>query len=277
MRAHDVVGPVMYDGENLLAQVHHQRLGAKKKEMQSHIDRLAAFPFSDLDDREFLDINARPATITKLHQNDKENDYNPVVSESLWAIEAGSDNEGGSGIDSWITDHDACSSSGDDGSYDSGTFFADSSDLWNDNIASDVSYWSENGTSQSSAESPSACGEWGDPINQSLDFESIAKRLKWKYPTAFSRSEKTVPHTEEEMGYYLEAADFLMDQAHRHRNQRLLRQCQAFRNMIRIRYSKEQSDTDTPVVDWDFVIQDLNTRMAQRKEHKKSNLSKEVQ
>lgn len=266
MKGRDIVRPVIYDGQNLLASVQLRMIAAKKAEMRGHIERLAALPFQDLDDREFLQINSRTAKGDKSLEGHEGDPSNLAMYEEIW----GAETDGSSGgWGSWTPDSDTSLTS------DAEDHFSDP----DSSLENPFNTWGDEFADKSPVESTTDCGEWGNPeehYEHSMDFDAIVRRSKWKFPTAFKRSEKTVPHTDEEMGYYVEAADFLVNQANRHRNQRLERQGKAFRNMTRIPYPKKGSNDETAAIDWDFVTKELDERMAQRKKHQKSKLQQEV-
>ncbi|ETS79697.1 hypothetical protein PFICI_09550 [Pestalotiopsis fici W106-1] len=270
----DLVSLVEYHGEDLHADIQLRMVAAKKVEMQNHIDRLAAFPFAELDDNEFHRVNQQSSSNEVSENPEEKNAFNLFDSNDFWGIET-NDNSGGWGTDAWATDGDTSSCSDDCNSIvdEDISFFESHIDMPDDAGMFEPS--SCFGEGECPGGFASIAVEWGDG-EYGTNVTSLEKRLKWKFPSAFEMNEKTVAHTEDDMGHYLEAADFLIRQAKRLCDQRLERQKRAFRRMTRLPYTREDLCKSTSVVDWDLVTRNLNTRMAERKTFKRSKLSFEI-
>ncbi|KAF3025926.1 hypothetical protein E8E14_014927 [Neopestalotiopsis sp. 37M] len=266
----DLVRLVEYQEEDLHAEIQRRAVAAKKAEIRNHIDRLAAFPFADLDDIEFRNINAWPG---------EENHSNSIDSNDFWGIETDNGNGGGWGTDAWIDKDDDTFSGSDDCSSivgDDTSFLECHMDTQDDSWpSSPLPCFGDSDVSSSHASTPIG-SEFGQYQEHSTNVTSFEKRLKWKFPSAFEENEKTVAHTEESIGHYLDAADFLIDQTTRLSEQRRERQKRAFRRMTRIPYTREEWDKGPSAIDWDLVTRNLDARMAERKASKKSKLSEEV-
>lgn len=245
------VPAVDYEGETLVAYAQTQLLKSKRDEMQGHVKCLQAFPFRELDDSEFLDVNVRPITDSKGFSKDNGKGVDKGNSYSCWGSESDDETCAGWGADDWFSSSvssDGSSPSGSDDDPGFQTPFVPISEAWDCPHQKRYAY---------------------------TEIAHIIAKLKWKFPRAFEGNETTVSHTEEALQPYLEAADFLIGQTRRHRIQRQQRQRRAHMRATQVQYTAEQRKVKSPKVDWDEVLRDYTERMAKRKMHKKSPLSRE--